>query len=129
MQNENDQPNHEGEQAARLEHPSGGPTHAIEIGQVDQGIGRDNEIGALVLAIERIDQIRNREPSIKMFARCLLDHRPRQVETDDVLAASNESLGGKTGAATEVEHAAEADRQARALCAASTASRKSLGAQ
>jgi hypothetical protein len=67
----------EREEAAGLEHARGRAAQRFEIRKVDERVRRDDQVGARLLARERLDQIADAQIGIDVLAARLLDHGPR----------------------------------------------------
>src|ERR1700693_959505 len=58
----------EGKKPAGLEHPGGRAAYRLQIREIDEGVRRDDQVGARLLALERLVEIRDE----RRFESCRL---------------------------------------------------------
>ena len=96
----------EGEEAARLQHAADLGEDLVERRQVDEHVGRQDEVGRpLRLLPQKAEKVALVQPVVEARpARCG-EHARRQVDAFNPAVGAGEGLAGEAGAAAEVERA------------------------
>jgi len=119
----------EGEEARGRQHAGNRGSGGREIPQIDEHIGRDDQIVAHPAARfdgEERHQLALGQPIIDTLAAGLVEHGGGQIDPGEAIDLAAEGRAGKPGAAAEIEHGAEAGSAARAAARGHDGSKQQL---
>src|SRR5580700_5309343 len=97
----------EGEETFRRERASRVLDELGEIAEIDEGIGSENEVDLLMLALEEGYELGELEAIIELPRRRFLEHARGNVDADQLGSQPAQERRPETGAAAEIEHPAE----------------------
>ena len=90
----------EGESAVVAEHTPGRGEHRRKVAEIDEHIGGENEVVAIVGSVEMCDDVADAESIVHMFGFGLGDDFGRQVDAVEPTCCMSKRFAGQAGAAS-----------------------------